>query len=93
MICSWGFFMVDAISSSLNGLYHATQRLSKVASNIAKSNVSDTAGGSGGNINHIPVNLDEELVNSKLSEIGYSANAKVIKAQLDTQKELLDILA
>lgn len=45
-----------------------------------------------GNVLSPDVNVDEELVNSKLASLQYGANAKVIKAQLDNEKELFNVL-
>lgn len=39
------------------------------------------------------VRVDEELVDAKLAGIQYTANAKMIKAQIDNEKKLLDVLA
>lgn len=86
--------MVDAISSSLAGLNAASSRLATASSRIANAstppkpdpvtNITPATNG---------INLDEEIVNSKLADISYTANAKVIQVQLKTEKELLNILA
>lgn len=39
------------------------------------------------------VNIDEEIVNAKLASVQYKANASLIKAELENEKEILDILA
>jgi flagellar basal-body rod protein FlgC len=39
------------------------------------------------------ISIDEQLINSKLAEVQYTANAAVIKSSLDTERHLLDILA
>lgn len=86
--------MLSGISSSLNGLYDATTRLASSAQKIANGNPTSASTDTKTNINAAAnVNLDEEIVNAKFSEVLYGANAKVLKAQLDTEKKLLDILA
>ena len=84
--------MLDAVSSSLTGLNNATQRLVKAAANISNASAFDVTKSAAENT-AAPVNVDEELVNSKLASINYTANAKVLKAELDNEKKLLDILA
>ena len=74
--------MSDGIASSLNGLNGAQDRLQRAAKNIADAGKPNNK-----------TDLANEIVQSKISEIEFSANAKVLKAQLDTQKKLLDILA
>ncbi len=39
------------------------------------------------------IDITEEVINAKLADISYTANAKVIQVQLKTEKELLNILA
>ncbi len=74
--------MIDGVSSSLNGLNNATQRLAKSARNIA------TASQEGSD-----VNVAKELAGSKQASTLHTANAKALKAQLDAEKKLMDILA
>jgi flagellar basal body rod protein FlgB len=84
--------VVDSVSTSLIGLNSAAQRLSTASSRIANASTpSPSAPTQTNNINNI--RLDEEIINSKLADISYTANAKVIKVQLKAEKELLDILA
>ena len=82
--------MIDAVSSSLSGLNNASRRLETSAQRIASASSVTKASPSaqGGE-----VNLTEEVVNSKLAEVNYSANAKMIRAELDNEKKILDILA
>jgi flagellar basal body rod protein FlgC len=85
--------MLGGISSSLAGLNNATQKLSVAAGKIANANIATSKDG---NVNIKPpadTNFDEELVNSKLADISYTANAKLLKAQLNSEKEILNILA
>ncbi len=86
--------MVDGISSSLAGLNAASSRLATASSRIANAStppkpdpVTNITPANNG------INLDEEIVNAKLADISYTANAKVIQVQLKTEKELLNILA
>ena len=84
--------MVGGVSTSLIGLKDAATRLSTASSRIANASTpASTAAAQTNNINDIK--LDEEIINSKLADIAYTANAKVIKVQLKAEKELLDILA
>lgn len=84
--------MIDAISTSIAGLNAASSRLATSADRIANAGIQPKT---------TPpqtkppadINLDEEIVNSKLADISYTANAKVIQVQLKTEKELLNILA
>jgi hypothetical protein len=70
--------MVDGVSSSQAGLAKAAQRAQVAAERIAKSRDADIA---------------EESVKVKEAATEYRANAKALKAQLDTEKRALDILA
>ncbi len=86
--------MVDAISSSLAGLNAASSRLATASSRIANAFTPpkpDPVTGITPSSNGIY--LDEEIINSKLADISYTASAKVIQVQLKTEKELLNILA
>lgn len=85
--------MVDAISSSLAGLNAASSRLATAADRISKAGLTTNTTVSQQTKPPADINLDEEIVNSKLADISYTANAKVIQAQLKTEKELLNILA
>jgi flagellar hook-associated protein FlgK len=73
--------IMSGISSSLAGMDSAITRLSRSAQNISQASVADSG-----------VNLDKEIVDSKLSSVAFEANAKVLKSQLDMEKRLLDIL-
>ena len=77
--------MVDAVSSSLSGLNKATARLAKAGENIANANPSKEGAAD-------KVRLDQEIVESKAAKVEYKANAKVLKAQLENEKQILDIL-
>ncbi len=84
--------MVDAIRTSLAGLNAASTRLATSADRIAKAGI-QTNTVQPQTKPPADINLDEEIVNSKLADISYTANAKVIQVQLKTEKELLNILA
>ncbi|MBY0428652.1 MAG: hypothetical protein K2Q32_05485 [Alphaproteobacteria bacterium] len=86
--------MVDAISSSLAGLNAASSRLATASSRIANASTppkADPVTGITPSSNGI--DISEEVINSKLADISYTASAKVIQVQLKTEKELLNILA
>ncbi|NDE90884.1 MAG: hypothetical protein EB059_07075 [Alphaproteobacteria bacterium] len=85
--------MVDAISSSLQGLNNAAQRLSNSAQRIAQAGTSAYKAADAQTKPPADINLTQELVESKLAEVSYTANATIIKAQLKTDKDLLNILA
>lgn len=84
--------MVDAISSSLAGLNAASSRLATAADRISKAGLNTTTT-TPQTKPPADINLAEEIVNSKLADISYTANAKVLQVQLKTEKELLNILA
>lgn len=69
--------MVDAVSSSLTGIFNATDRLAKSAEKIASGSA----------------DLAQEVVESKLAATNFEANVTVLKATLDTERKILDILA
>lgn len=73
--------MVDAVSSSLAGLYNATARVAKAAENIANAS-------SGGN-----VDIAKEVVDTQIASVTYAANIQMLKAEFENEKKLLDILA
>jgi flagellar hook-associated protein FlgK len=86
--------LVDAVSSSLAGLNAASTRLATASNRIANASTPpkpDEVTGITPSSNGI--SIDEEIVNAKLADISYTANAKVIQVQLKTEKELLNILA
>jgi len=70
--------MPDALSLAVNGLYAAVSRASQSANNIV--NASST-----GN------NLDASLINLKVADTQFAANATVIKNEEKLHKALLDI--
>ncbi|MBI3420030.1 MAG: hypothetical protein HY053_07865 [Proteobacteria bacterium] len=74
--------MVDGIGASLNGLRDASARIQDSARNIARASTAENP----------PVNMDKEVVDTLVSSVMYKANAKVLKAQLDNEKSLLDVL-
>jgi hypothetical protein len=81
--------MLTGISSSLSGLNNAATRLSDSADRIAKAGI---APAQNAQTNNTDISIDAGLVNSKLSAISYTASAKVLKVQLDIEKEILNIL-
>lgn len=86
--------MVDGIGSSLSGLNAASSRLATASSRIANASTppkADPVTGITPASNGI--DITEEVINAKLADISYTANAKVIQVQLKTEKELLNILA
>lgn len=76
--------MVDGIGSSLSGLVNSMARMTSAAGNISKASVPGK---------NPPVDLATEAVDMKIASIQYKANAKALKAQLDTEKEIINILA
>lgn len=74
--------MVDGIGASLNGLRDASARIQDSARNIARASTAENP----------PVNMDKEVVDTLVSSVMYKANAKVLKAQMDNEKSLLDVL-
>jgi flagellar basal body rod protein FlgC len=73
--------MVDGISSSLTGMQNAISRVSTTAKNIANAS---TNGGA---------NVSGDLVESKIASVQYEANVKVLKAQFEMEKRIIDMLA
>lgn len=72
--------MLDAVSTSLSGINYATDRLGQAGATIAASSKDGGA-------------VDEALIDAAQAKTDYAANAKVLKAQLDNEKRLLDVLA
>ncbi len=86
--------MVDAVASSLAGLHAVSSRMAMASSRIANASTPaqpDPVTGMVPSSNGI--SLDEEVVNVKLAELSYTANARVIQVKLNIEKELIDILA
>ena len=74
--------MVNGINASLNGLNLATQKANQAATNIANF----TTPGIGES-----VNLTEEIINLKVSEIAFKANASVLRVQGELSDEIFRI--
>ena len=74
--------MVDGISSSLLGMQNAVSRVSNAGKNIANASTNGTGG----------ADVSGDLVESKIASVQYEANVKVLKTQLDMEKQILDIL-
>ncbi len=74
--------MVDAVSSSLTGLYNASARVAQASENIANASVA------GSN-----VDVAKEVVDQQIASVNYAANIQMLKAEFENQKKLLDILA
>jgi flagellar hook protein FlgE len=72
-------------STSLAGLWANETKFAKAANNVANVNTEDYAGG--------PVDLAEEFPMMTVAEIGYTANARVVRTQDETTKSLIDELA
>lgn len=71
--------MADGISLSLNGVANAVSRITTAATNIAQPAAD--------------ANLAKNLLDANVAGVDYTANIKVLKAQLDDEKKILDILA
>lgn len=94
--------MIGAISSALNGLNAATQKLNTSASNIAQAgadasnalNNHDAVTGSPPQNKPIlpEIDLATEAVNLNLAEIAYKANLITLEAAGEQTDALLDIL-
>lgn len=67
--------MIDAINTALGGMQAASRKVSDAAENIADPAKQDS--------------LVEDIVDIKVAENSYKANAAVIRATSDMQDELL----
>ena len=67
--------MMDAINTALGGMQNASRKVSIAAENIADPAKQD--------------NLVEDIVDIKIAENSYKANAAVIRATSDMQDDLL----
>lgn len=74
--------MVDAISSALQGLNAASNKVAQSAERIA--NVTNPEYGD-------TVELSEEAVNLKIAEVAYRANLATIRTSQELSKELLSL--
>jgi flagellar basal body rod protein FlgC len=81
-VAARSFIMVDAVSSSLTGLYNASARVAQASENIANASVA------GSN-----VDVAKEVVDQQIASVNYAANIQMLKAEFENQKKLLDILA
>jgi len=68
--------MIDAITSALQGLNNASQRVERGAANIASGEQQDR--------------VIEDIVDIKQAEISYKANIEVLKVTQDLTKELIE---
>lgn len=68
--------MIDAINTALSGLKQSTRTVEKAATNIADPAKQDT--------------MIEDIVDIKLAETAYKANAAVIRTASDMQDTLLE---
>lgn len=99
---------VDAVSAGLSGIRAAELRQRNSAHNVANIQTSgfrnhrthqvETNGGGVEATTRIdpeprPVSLANEFVEQKLASIQLEASVRVINAALDTERQLLDILA
>jgi flagellar hook-associated protein FlgK len=67
--------MIDTINTALSGMQTASKTVERAASNIADPSKQDT--------------MIEDIVDIKLAENAYKANAAVIRTASDMQDELL----
>jgi flagellar basal body rod protein FlgB len=89
--------MLDGISSSLAGMANAVKRISNAAENISQAQLAGSASVQGTGKSNVfvpktPVHLDDEMVKIKFASVQYKTNVKLLKAQVDTEKEAIDIL-
>lgn len=75
--------MIDALSSALQGLTGASNKVARAAENIATAQTPEKQD---------TVELSEEAVNLKLGEISYKANAAVLRAAEEQADELTRLL-
>ncbi len=98
--------MFSAISSALSGLNDSVSRVSNAISSIVNASSTSAAPAktredavtlSDAALNardqQAPVDVTSKLLDAKLAQVTYSANAAVIKATLENDKRLLDTLA
>jgi flagellar basal body rod protein FlgC len=71
--------MINTISTALNGLFSASQKVNQSAQNIASIG---TEGNDGSN-------LPQDIIDIKFAETQYKANLAVIKAADELTEELL----
>jgi len=72
--------MINGINSALNGLNLASQKASQASNNIANATTENVSKN---------INVAEEVVNLKLAETQFKANAATLRAQQELSDELL----
>lgn len=73
-------------SNALNGLHLQSKRIAAAADNIIKQTTKPE------DIKETDPSLEDSVVDIADAKVGYKANAKVIKAEDDMLKSLLDII-
>jgi hypothetical protein len=72
--------MSSAISTAVNGLNNAVTRIANATSNIVNASSKSSK-----------IDLNADVISSKIAQTDYAANAAVIKTAEKNQKALLDI--